>query len=46
LEPWHSIEKSGELSDAVWRCGGFDGTSEQGQGKTLDFPAIWRLPPQ
>jgi hypothetical protein len=46
LEPWHSIEKSGEPSDAAWRSGGFDGTSRQGQGKTLDFPAVWRLPPQ
>ena len=45
LEPWHSIEKSGEPSDAAWRSGGFDGTSRQGQGKTLDFPAVWRLPP-
>jgi hypothetical protein len=46
LEPWHSSEKSGELSDAAWRSGGFDGTTWQGQGKTLDFPAVWRLPPQ
>jgi hypothetical protein len=46
LEPWHSIEKSGEPSDAAWRSGGSDGTSRQGQGKTLDFPAVWRLPPQ
>ena len=22
LEPWHSIEKSGEPSDAAWRSGG------------------------
>jgi hypothetical protein len=46
LEPWHSIEKSGEPSDAAWRSGGFDGTTRQGHGKTLDFPAVWRLPPQ
>jgi hypothetical protein len=46
LEPWHSIEKSGEPNDATWRSGGFDGTSRQGQGKTLDFLAVWRLPPQ
>jgi hypothetical protein len=46
LEPWHSIEKSGEPSDAAWRSGGFDGTTRQGQGKSLDFPAVWRLPPQ
>ena len=46
MEPWHSIEKSGEPSDAAWRSGGFDVTTRQGQGKTLDFPAVWRLPPQ
>ena len=46
LEPWHSIEKSGEPIDAAWRSGGFGGTTRQGQGKTLDFPAVWRLPPQ
>jgi hypothetical protein len=46
LEPWHSIEKSGEPSDAAWRSGGFDGTTRQGQGKTLDFSAVWRVPPQ
>src|ERR1035437_6635426 len=39
LEPWHSIEKSGEPCAAAWRSGGFDGTTRQGQGKTLDFPA-------
>src|ERR1039458_1868882 len=26
--------------------GGFDGTARQGQGKTLDFSAVWRLPRQ
>jgi hypothetical protein len=41
-----NIEKSGEPSDAAWRSGGFDGTTRQGQGKILDFPAVWRLPPQ
>jgi hypothetical protein len=46
LEPWHSIEKSGEPSDAAWRSGGFDDTTRQGQGNTLDFPAVWRSPPQ
>jgi hypothetical protein len=45
LEPWHSIEKSGEPSDAAWRSGGFDGLTRQGQGKTLDFSAVWRLRP-
>jgi hypothetical protein len=45
LEPWHSIEKSAEPSEAAWHCGGFDGTTRQGQGKTLDFAADWRLPP-
>src|ERR1039458_2499133 len=43
LEPWHSMEKSGELSDAAWRSGGLDGTTRQGQGKTLDFQAFWRV---
>jgi hypothetical protein len=37
------MEKSGELSDAAWRSGGFDGTTRQGQGKTLDFQAVWRV---
>jgi hypothetical protein len=46
LEPWHSIEKSGEPSDAAWRSGGFDVTTRQSQGKTLDFSAVRRLPPQ
>ena len=46
LGAWHSIEKSGEPGDAAWRSDEFDGTTQRGQGKTLDFPAVWRLPRQ